>query len=459
MSGATSVKILRKRFRNAMVGLCLDVWGDQRSVLLIEDSNRDLEQMSTLFVRSSAAIERQLIHGAYLNIFENSAGPTADLVLDVYKGSTVQTQHQGVRDADMLYVPRLLNPSASDAYSLERFVDCVMRQVEFLNRSYDETLFGELRAVISYGTCYIVAESPPPSNMTEEQFVEKLNVGLPTNNENLVNPDRAMRRPQIPRAAGRRPWNPRRAGYRNEYSSMRESFPNLCFHPTGRRPRGGSRRGRTGRSRGQHSERGSNRPACWRQAYAPARKFQMERFYSFLRDNGFEVDEDYQVYQITVKLKMSGYQSNIDSVLLLDEQLRLKGLTMTDTKWVCVNIFGDKSRDTGTTSGQPINDSRLRIHSRVSLSPLEMSKQSEDCTDLIHNHGKLLKRDQRGNVVGVDGAYKKRIHFVRQKYVQVYQLPQNPQVHVVSASSFDKYSCLNAFYHEHQRFAYSQQSV
>lgn len=419
-SGAISVNILRKRFRNTMAGLYLDVWGDQRSLLLIEDSVRDLEQMSQLYVRSSAAVERQHIHGAYCCVVENCAGPSAQLVLHPYTG-LVQPGHENLQEENMIHVPRLLNPSHSDAYSMEKFVNSVMRQVDFLNQSYDETLFGELRAVISYGTCYVVAEESPPI-MTEEQFVERLRLDLPTTNENLVNPDRSIRRSNAPRAGrgNRRPRTAGRAGY--TYSSMTQSFSNLSVDP-GRRA--GRQRGRAARPRRSTSERGSNTPTKWREAFIPAREFHTERFDTFLRDNGFDFDEDYRVYLITVKLKMSGYQSNIDSVLVLDEQMRLKGLTMTDTKWICVNIHTDKSN---CDASRLVNDIRFRIHSRVSVSPLDMANHSEDCADLIENHRNLLILDQNRDVIGVDRNYRPRIHFVRYKNSRVYQRAGNPQV-------------------------------
>jgi len=435
-SGATSVKILRKRFRNAMAGLCLDVWGDQRSLLLIEDNIRDLEQMSVLYVRSSAAVERQLIHGAYLTVFENSAGPSVDLTLEQSVTLGVQPNHRRMQENGMIHVPRLLSPSSSDAHSLERFINSVMKQVEFLNQSYDETLFGELRAVLSYGTCYMIAERPPPT-ITEEEFLDRVNLALPTNNENLVNPDRALRRPRAQRTArdNRRPWTAGQTGH-HTYSSMAESFPHLAVD-RGRRAAG--RRGRGGRSRGSCPERGSNAPSIhWREAFITAKEFHTERFGAFLEDNGFDFDEDYQVYLITVKLNMSGYQSNIDSVLVLDEQQRLKGLTMTDTKWICVNIHTDKS--VCPSGRRPVNDIRFRIHSRVSLSPQEMAKHSEDCADLIEGHSKLLTRNQNGDVIGVAPDYRKRIHFVRYKNCQIYQLTEHPQVR--SAWSLDSlYIC------------------
>jgi len=419
-SGATSVKILRKRFRNSMAGLCLDVWGDQRSLLLIEDSIRDLEQMSTLYVRNSASVERQLIHGAYINVFENSTGPSAVLVPHPYKIGIVQPQHEHMRAKDMICVPRLLNPSPSDEYSLHNFITCVMRQVEFLNHSYDETLFGELRAMISYGTCYVVSDKWPP-NVTEEQFVERVNLGLPTNNENLVNPDCRSRAPRAGRG-NRRPWTAGRAGY--TCSSMAESLSNLSIN-RGRRASG--QRGRVRHSRASYSDRQSNEPIQWRAAFISAREYQTERFNAFLKDNGFEFDEDYQVYLITVKLKMSDYQSNIDSVLVLDEQMRLKGLTMTDAKWICVNMYRDIS---SSTRDRAIDDIRFKIQSRVSLSPLEMPKHNEDCADLIENHNKLLTRVQHGDVIGVDRDYRSRIHFVRYKNSRVYQLADTSQVSV-----------------------------
>ena len=420
-SGAISVNILRKRFRNTMAGLCVDAWGDQRSLLLIEDSVRDLEQMSQLYVRSSAAVERQLIHGAYCCVVENCAGPSAQLVLHPYTTGLVQPGHENLQEEDMIHVPRLLNPSHSDAYSLEKFVNSVMRQVEFLNRSYDETLFGELRAMISYGTCYVIADESPPM-MTEEQFVERLRLDLPTTNENLVNPDRSIRRSNASRAGrgNRGPRTAGRAGY--TYSSMMQSFSNLSLDQ-GRRA--GRQRGRAGRPRGSTSERRSNTPTKWKEAFIPAREFNTERFDAFLRDNGFDFDEDYHVYLITVKLKMSGYQSNIDSVLVLDEQMRLKGLTMTDTKWICVNIHTDKSN---CEASRLVDDIRFKIHSRVSVSPLDMAKHSEDCADLIENHRHLLILDQNRDVIGVDRNYRPRIHFVRYKNSRVYQLPGNPQV-------------------------------
>ena len=424
-SGATSVKILRKRFPNTMAGLCLDVWGDQRSLLLIEDRVRDLEQMSMLFVRSTAAIERQLIHGAYLTVLENSRGPTAELAIELYKTGIVQPKHRQMQADDKIHVPRLLNPSPSDAYSLETFISCVMKQVEFLNQSYDETLFGELRAVISYGTSYVIADKPPPK-MTEEQLLQRLSLGLPTNNENLVNPDRILRRPRASRAGrgSRRPWTARgkTADYQSYSSMMMESFCNLSVKG-GRRV--GAQRAGVGRSRGSYSVRGANAHTGWRAAYIPARDFQQDSFEAFLKDKGFEFDEDYEVYLITVKLKMSGYPSDIYSVLLLDDQLRLKGLTMTDTKWVCVNIYTDKVR---RTNERAINDIRFRIHSRVSLSPTDMAKHTEDCADLLENHRKLLIRDKNCDVIGVDQEYRERIDFVRYKNCRVYRLAENPQV-------------------------------
>ena len=432
-SGAASVKILRKRFRNAMAGLCLDVWGNQRSLLLVEDIIRDLEQMSMLYVRSAAAIERQLIHGAYFRVFENSTGPSADLALHPHATGIVQQHDRRWQAKNMFHIPRLLNPSPSDAYSLEKFINCVMSQVEFLNQSYDETLFGELRAVISYGTCYIVA-SEPPSTITEEQFAERLRRDWPTSNENLVNPDRRgirrSRAPQAGRGGDRRPGSAARPGYDTTYRSMTESFSNLSMNRGGRA--GAGRRGRIGPSRGSYSDRSSDVPTCWRESYIPAKEFNMERFGAFLKDNGFSFDEDYHVYLITVKLKMSGYQSNIDSILVLDDQLRLKGLTMTDTKWICVNVYTDKSSCTGDRA---INDIRFRIHSRVSLSPLEMAQHAEDCADLIENHGKLLIRDQNGDVIGVDRQYRNRIHFVRHKNSRVYKLAENLQVRSISTKS------------------------
>ena len=428
-SGATSVKILRKRFPNAMAGLCLDVWGDQRSLLLLEDSVRDLEQMSTLFVRSSAAIERQMIYGANVNVFENSTGPSAELAIEPHKTGAVQSKHRSMQADNKIHVPRLLNPSSSDTYSLEKFVECVMRQVEFVNRSYDETLFGELRAVVSYGTCYVIADNPPP-RMIEELFTERLDLSrLPTTNENLVNPDRGMHRP-------RRPWASRgrtaRAAGHHNYSSMIKSFSNLSLTNRGGRP--GAQRGRVVGSRGSRSDRGSRKPAQWRSAYIPARDFETERFNTFLENNGFEFDEYYRVYLITVTLKMSGYQSNLNSVLVLDEQRRLKGLTMTDTKWICVNVYTDKS---GCPGGRAVNDIRFRVHSRVSLSPLEMTEHSEDCADLIDNHGRLLILNQHGDVIGVDPAYRSRIDYVRYKNCRVYQLAENPQVRPLYSKSVD----------------------
>jgi len=423
-SGATSVKILRKEFPSAMAGLCLDVWGDQRSLLLIEDSVRDLEQMSTLFVRSAAAIERQMIHGANLGVFENSIGPTAEVSIEPFRTGAVQSYHRRAQSEQKIHVPRLLNPCPSDAYSQERFVDCVMRQVDFLNRSYDETLFGELRAVVSYGTCYVVADQTP-LQMSEEKFTERLNLDLPTNNENLVNPDRAMRRPRASRAhRGNRP--PRSTGEAGHltYSSVMEPFSNLSLTTRGRR-QSGAERGAAGRSRGSHSDRGSTKPTQWRAAYIPAKEFNSEKFTAFRESNGFEFDEEYRVYLITVRLKMSGYQSNLDGVLVLDDQQRLKGLTMTDTKWICVNIYTDKA---GRTDGRAVNDIRFRIHSRVSLSPLEMAEHSEDCAELIQNHGKLLRCDQQGDVIEVAPDYRSRITYVRYKNCRVFQLAENPQV-------------------------------
>ena len=423
-TGATSVKILRKRFPNAMAGLCLDVWGDQRSMLLVEDNVRDLEQMSTLFVRSEAAIERQMIHGANVNIFENSTGPSAVIAFVPYRTGAVQSYHQHMQADDKTHVPRLLSPCSSAAYSLEKFINCVMRQVEFLNRSYDKTLFGELRAVISYGTCYITGDGPP-SQMTEEQFAECLNLDLPTHNENLVNPDRGMSRSRASRA-GRRGQTPRSRGAvgHHTYSSMMESFSSLSLSNCGWRA--GVRRGSTGRSRGSHSDRGSSKPTHTRAAYIPAREFNMERFSDFLECNGFEFDEDYRVYLLTVRLKISGYLSNLNSVLVLDENQQLNGLTMTDTKWICVNIYTDKS---SYVSDRAVNDIRLRIHSRVSLSPLEMTERSEDCADIIENHQRLLIYDQHGHhVIGVNQEYRNRISYVRYKNCRIYQLAGNPQV-------------------------------
>jgi len=438
-SGATSVKILRKRFRNTMAGLCLDVWGGQRSLILIEDSIRDLEQMSMLYVRSMATLEKQHIHGAYVSVLENSSGPSAQLVLEPYTSGIVQNSHERQQASGKLYVPRLLNPSPSEAYSLEKFISSVMRQVEFLNQSYDETLFGELGAVVSFGTCYVIAENQPPPDMSEEQFLERLTLGLPTTNENLVNPDRATRRTRAPRPGRgiRRSGTAGRAGY-DSYSAMVESFPDLSLD-RGRRV-GGSQRGRSaGRSRASWSDdqRPPRNSARWRESYIPVREFHTERFHNFLSHNGFEFNEDYQIYLITIKLQMSGYQSNIDGVLVLDEDMRLKELTMTDTKWICVNIFTDKS-NCATGAQRPVNDIRFRIHSRVSLSPLEMAKHQEDCADLIENHKHLLILDQRGHVIGVHKNYRSRIHYVRYKDVTVYQLAQNPQVSSMSECFVNK---------------------
>jgi len=420
-SGATSVKVLRKRFRNTMAGLYLDVWGDQRSLLLIEDNVRDLEQMSPLYARSTASVERQLIHGAYFRVFENSAGPSAELAFHPHNTGLVQASHESLQENGMIHVPRLLNPYLSDAYSMEKFVNSVMQQVDFLNQTYDETLFGKLRAVISYGTCYVIADKPP-AKMNEEQFVKRLSVALPTNNENLVNPDPGIRSSRALRASRGmgRSRTTGRAAY--TYSSMTQSFSNLSFNPS---RRAGRQRSRVGRLAGSTSDRYSNTSTHLREGFIPAREFQTERFYAFLRDNGFNFNENYKVYLITVHPKLSGYQLNINSILVLDEQMRLNELTMTDTKWICVNVYTDKSRCAGSRAA---NDIRFRIHSRVSWSPLDMAKHDEDCSDLIENHRDLLILDQHRNVIGVHPKYRSRIHFVRYKNSSVYQLAENPQV-------------------------------
>jgi hypothetical protein len=364
----------------------------------------------------------------------------------------------------MTFVPRVLAVNPLAQHNMEKIISNVMRQVSVMRKSYDETIHGRFRAVISFGTYYIVTTTTdPPKNITEEEFDSKVSHKIPKGTAGLVNPDH--RREGVRGNRHRLPTFGRASSCHRDYNA----FSAETRGPGSVSPRYPyTARGKMADTflgqgiRYQRSVFGNHNPhlriqlnpqysqtydaartnyvdtdtlkeektlhqTSWRHAFIPAanHNFVDKKLAVFLKENRFVLADEMKEYRVTVKLKMSDYLSNIDGIILLDEDFRLNGLTLPDIKWQCVNIITNKPP--GESAQVAPYDVRFKIHSRVHVTSLEMSRRIEDCDDLIKNHRTLLRRNEQGTVVGVHPDYKDRIRYMRYKDVKTYELEGNLQ--------------------------------
>jgi len=141
---------------------------------------------------------------------------------------------------------------------------------------------------------------------------------------------------------------------------------------------------------------------------------------AFLQNNGFVLAEETVDYHVSFKLSISGRQSKLDAVVVLDEDFNLKYVNTPDIKWLCVDIVS-ANKDSEHTP----YDCRFKIHSRAKRTALELRRESNDFADILANHRTMLLRT--GNEVrGVHPDFLSRIRFMRKKDTRVYQLAANP---------------------------------
>ena len=370
---ADSVVIRRKRFPNAMAGLVLEAWGDSVALSRIREKIRNMEKMSTMFTKGSSSISRQFITDSYHTVFEGCKGPAAYVEIIPYD-EECQPNH----DRFEKQVPRLKSPDQLDTYDKEAFVNFVMQQTEFIAQNYDNNLHGELRSVISYGGYYLI--DCKQRELTVKEFEDKANDTKTSCNSGFINRD---------------PRNFRR---------------------------GGGRRG------GRGGYRGPQAPPSYHKnyihhAFIPSGQAKFTSLKKYLEAHNFVETESRQEYRASVKMMVSEHHTNMDGVLVLDENFKFKHLHLPDTKWLVVDVIRNRQ------SCKDLEDFRFKIHTRVTKTHVELVKQL-DCVDLLKDANKILiKLSPQYNVIGINADYINRVRFLRHKNLTVYEHNGNPHEH------------------------------
>jgi len=368
-SKADVVTIRRRPFRDSLAGLILEAWGSLQSLHLINDFiNDEAKVKPSLLAPGSSFL---VMENAKMAVFKSCNSDSARIVFDSYSGPCQPSHDRFVR-----HIPRLLDASPENySFSQEKFAERSMQQLNSVGADYDDNIHGNMRAVISYGTFYVVncsIQEPLPAT----EFDALLASGSASNSA-AIHSDPVHPRS---RGRGRGRWRGRGGSY---MPSERNSHIRTSFIPTGNPHIDG------------------------------------EHLQDFLKNNGFVLTEETVDYHVSLKLLISGQQLKMDSVVVLDENFNLRYVIMPDIKWLCIDIVSaDKD-----SKYRPY-DCRFKIHSRIKRTVQELRRETEDFADILAHHQTMLRRTA-DEVYGVNPDYLSRIRFMRKKHTKVYQLAAN----------------------------------
>ena len=358
-SKAEMVVIRRRPYKDSLAGLVLEAWGSCNSLRLIRYLISDEEKVkASLF---SAGVHRCALENAHMTVFQKCSSASSKITFVEYSGPC-QPNHDKFK---LRHVPRLIQTDPADSsFSVSKFVDRSLQQIDLINDNYDETVHGKIRAVVSYGTFYI-------ANCVIKEVPE------------------------------------------NEFDDLlfNQTVSGDAIHPRGRA------RGRTARGRGSGPNNSVQR-RC-HSSFIPTANQNIDkaRLEAFLQKNGFVVAEDTVDYRVLWKLNVSRNPLKLEAVVVLDEDFNLKYMNMPDFKWLYVNVVSaDKGDDY-----RPY-DWRVKIQSRSKRNVLQLRQESTDFADVVSNHHVMLLRNNNKDVYGVHSDFKTRINFVRKRHTVKYQL-------------------------------------
>ena len=367
-SKAEMVVIRRRPYRDSLAGLVLEAWGSLQSLQLINDMVNDEANAKPRLLAAGAS--HFAVENAYVTVFKNCGFESSRIVFQNYPRNS--GPNQPCHDCQVRHLPRLLHPHPDSSYSRSKFVERSLQQVDLINSDYDENVHGDIRAVISYGTFYVVDCNTREVPDTEFDDLFRSTSKAGATNLDLVHPrDRGRSRGGM-RGPGRRP------------------FVSAAFIPT-------------------------ENP-----------NIDSSRLQTFLQNNGFVLTKEAVDYQLTLKIDSAGKQG---AIVILDEDFNLKYVDMPSIYWLRLNIVS-ANKD---TSNRPY-DCRFKIHSRITTrTVLELRREPNHFADVVANHRAMLL-STGDDVYGVHPDFISRTKFVRKKHTKVYRLAANQ--HAASTDAF-----------------------
>ena len=124
--------------------------GSLQSLHLINDFiNDEAKVKPSLLAPGSSFL---VMENAKMAVFKSCNSDSARIVFDSYSGPCQPSHDRFVR-----HIPRLLDASPENySFSQEKFAERSMQQLNSVGADYDDNIHGNMRAVISYGTFYVV---------------------------------------------------------------------------------------------------------------------------------------------------------------------------------------------------------------------------------------------------------------------------------------------------------------
>ena len=408
---ATHVFVRRQRYQNAMGGLLLEAWGDSDSLSRVREEIRKMESMSVMFVKGGASISRPWIFNSYHTVFENCFDAAATLNIRPYKGRC-QPEH----DRKSKQVPVLEKHDISSTFDRIAFVNFVQQQIDFINEHNDNNLYGTLKCVISYGTCYLI--NCTERILTVNEYEEKTRDKNSSHNAGMVNRGTTGQR----RDAGRRGGGVGRRHDRSCRESERQ-YPKPRGEANSVRYDGKHgywrRNGRSAQQSTRQNREYLNTKSFIHRTFIPSSDIKISAFEDFLKKNNFIPTVSITEFRVSIKMNVFDEQTSMDGVLVLDERLRFKHFDLPDTKWLVVDVVRNRQ------SGEELEDFRFKIQSRVTMVHAEVIKHV-DCVELLENADVLLNLHPTDGVIAVHRDYIDRVKFLRRKNLTIYKHNGNP---------------------------------